>query len=76
MKSSETINRYIYAVTKRLPRRMQKDVSEELLTLVGDMLDARCGEISPTDHDVRVVLTELARHVLFRHSTAQPASVS
>lgn len=56
---NDLIERYIYAVTKRLPAKIRKDVSKELYSLIYDMLDERCGDISPTEKDVRVVLTEL-----------------
>lgn len=51
--------RYIYAVTKKLPSKIRKDVSIELETLIDDMLMERCGDVTPTEKDLRVVLTEL-----------------
>lgn len=56
---NDLIERYIYAVTRRLPRRNRDDVSKELDSLIDDMLQERCGEVLPTEKDVRVVLTEL-----------------
>lgn len=56
---NDLIERYIYAVTKRMPAKLQSDISSELETLISDMLDERCGDITPTEKDVRVVLTEL-----------------
>ena len=56
---SDLIERYIYAVTRRLPGKTRKDVAKELQTLIADMLEERCGEITPTEKDIRVVLTEL-----------------
>lgn len=53
------IERYIYAVTKRMPAKIQKDVSKEIEALIDDMLAERCGDITPSDKDIRVVLTEL-----------------
>lgn len=55
----DLIERYIYAVTKRLERRQRDDVARELRTLIEDMLTERCGDILPTEKDIRVVLTEL-----------------
>lgn len=55
----DLVERYIYAVTKRLPGKQREDVSRELHTLVEDMLAERCGETSPGEKDIRVVLTEL-----------------
>ena len=59
MNEYDLIERYIYAVTKKLPSRMREDVSKELSSLISDMLESRCGEIKPTDKDIRVILTEL-----------------
>lgn len=57
--NQDLIERYIYAVTRRLPRCKQEDVAKELRGLVEDMLLERCGEAMPEEKDVRVVLTEL-----------------
>lgn len=56
---NDLVSRYIYAVTKNLPRKTKKDIEIELETLIDDMLDERCKEIIPTDRDIRVVLAEL-----------------
>ena len=56
---NDLIERYIYAVTKRLPKKMQDDVSQELKTLIDDMLMERCGDITPEEKDIKIVLTEL-----------------
>lgn len=57
--NQDLIERYIYAVTKGLNRRQQEDVAQELRTLIDDMLTERCGERTPGEKDIRVVLTEL-----------------
>ncbi len=59
MSEHDLIERYIYAVTRKLPRRMRDDVSKELFSLISDMLESRCGDIRPSEKDIRVVLTEL-----------------
>ena len=56
---NDPIERYLYAITRRLPAKQRADVAEELRTLISDMLDERCGNLPPTAKDVRVVLTEL-----------------
>ncbi len=56
---SDLIERYIYSVEKRLPYKQRADIKKELNTLIADMLEQRCGDIAPTEHDIRVVLTEL-----------------
>lgn len=56
---SDLIERYIYAVTKRMDRKQRDDVSLELRGLIDDMLAERCGSMTPSEKDVRVVLTEL-----------------
>lgn len=53
------IERYIYAVTKHMDRKQREDVAQELRSLIDDMLMERCGEFTPTEKDIRVVLTEL-----------------
>ncbi len=59
MKNNDLIPRYIYAVTKNLPTKNRKDVGDELYSIITDMLDERCHEATPTDKDIRIVLTEL-----------------
>lgn len=61
MKYNEMIERYIYAVTKNLTPKTRSDVAKELHSIISDMLDERCGDVLPTEHDVRVVLTELGK---------------
>ncbi|MCL2433490.1 MAG: hypothetical protein FWD16_03100 [Clostridia bacterium] len=56
---NDLITRYIYAVTRHLPEKTRADVEKELDSLIADMLEQRCGAVLPTDHDIRVVLTEL-----------------
>lgn len=57
--NNDLIERYIYAVTKRMPENTKNDVSDELRGLIDDMLCERCGDVIPGDKDVRIVLTEL-----------------
>lgn len=59
MVKNDLIERYIYAVTKYMKADMKKDVSAELETIIQDMLEERCGDVMPTERDIRVVLTEL-----------------
>lgn len=56
---NDIIERYIYAVTKRMPRKQQEDVTLELKGLIEDMLTERCGGEQPTEKDIQAVLTEL-----------------
>lgn len=56
---NDLVERYVYAVTKNLPSKIRNDIESELYTIIEDMLESRCGEINPTDHDIKVVLTEL-----------------
>lgn len=44
---NDLIERYVYAVTKRLPAKLRADVSRELYGLIDDMLAERCGELVP-----------------------------
>ncbi len=59
MAEYDLIERYIYAVTKKLPYKTRKDIAEELRQPILDMLEQRSGDLVPTEHDIRVVLTEL-----------------
>lgn len=59
MGKNDLIERYIYAVTKHMKTAMQKDVAKELETIIQDMLEERCEDVIPTEHDVKVILTEL-----------------
>lgn len=56
---NDLIDRYIYAVTRRMSPKIREDVKNELYGLVDDMLTERCGDIAPGEKDIRVVLTEL-----------------
>ncbi|MBO4938460.1 MAG: hypothetical protein J6C98_05600 [Oscillospiraceae bacterium] len=56
---NDLIERYIYAVTRRMDHRIRNDVQQELYSLVDDMLAERCGGLAPSEKDIRVVLTEL-----------------
>ena len=66
---NELIERYIYAVTKRLPYKMRADIEKELRALIDDMLEQRCGDVLPSEHDIRVVLTKSARPRSLRKNT-------
>lgn len=57
--NQDLIERYLYAATKRLPGKQRDDVAQELRCLVDDMLCERCGNLTPTEKDIRIVLTEL-----------------
>lgn len=57
--TNDLIERYIYAATKRLPGKIRADVSDELRTIIDDMLTERCGNTTPSEKDIKVILTEL-----------------
>ena len=56
---NDLMERYIYAVTRRLGSKQRQDVARELRSLIEDMLSERCAGARPTERDLRVVLTEL-----------------
>jgi len=56
---NDFIGRYIYAVTRHLPQKMRDETEKELDSLIGDMLDARCGDRAPEEKDIKIVLMEL-----------------
>ncbi|AOZ93411.1 hypothetical protein [Paenibacillus crassostreae] len=55
----EIIDRYIYAVTQRLPEQQRADIKQELLGLIEDMLEERSLAGQATQKDVESVLLEL-----------------
>jgi hypothetical protein len=55
----ELIDRYVYAVTKRLPQKQRDDIEKELRTLIDDMLEERCEDREPQEEDIIAVLNEL-----------------
>lgn len=57
--TNDLIERYIYAATKRLPGKIRADVFDELRTIIDDMLTERCGNTTPSEKDIKVILTEL-----------------
>ncbi len=59
LKFSEMIDRYVYAVIKRLPTSQQEDVDRELRSLIEDMLQARKGLAGTEEFHVHEVLLEL-----------------
>ncbi len=59
MNNKDLIARYIYAVTKTLPKKSRHEVAEELELAIFELLEGRCGEAEPSLEDVRAVLTEL-----------------
>lgn len=72
MKDSLT-ERYIYAVTKRMPANQQKEVSDEIRSLIDDMLCERCGDVVPSERDIKIVLTELGspRELAEKYDTSE-----
>ena len=55
----DLIERYIYAVGKKLPRKQRADIGKELTSLIMDELDARTGNGEPGTADVTAVLMEM-----------------
>ncbi|MCL2838348.1 MAG: hypothetical protein FWE04_04675 [Oscillospiraceae bacterium] len=56
---NDLIARYIYAVTRHLPQKMQADVEKELESLISDMLEESYGAKEPSEQEIKAVLTEL-----------------
>lgn len=53
------IDRYVYDVTRRLPKAQREDIDKEMRGLIEDMLEERSEE--PTKQDLEAVLKELGR---------------
>ncbi len=64
----EKVERYIYAVTRKLPEKQRKDIEQELRSLIEDMLADRAGEVNPSEADIDAVLTELGDPALLADS--------
>ena len=63
MVKNDLIDRYIYAVTKHMKSAMKKDVAAELETIIQDMLEERCEDVTPTERDIKVVLIPLPMNI-------------
>lgn len=55
----EMIERYIYAVTQKLPQSQRADIAKELRSLIQDMLDERVDNREVNNKDVEEVLQNL-----------------
>ncbi|MFD0621340.1 hypothetical protein ACFQZR_28365 [Paenibacillus sp. GCM10027629] len=55
----EIIDRYIYAVTQRLPEQQREDIKRELQSLIEDMLEERIPTGQASKEDIESVLLEL-----------------
>ncbi|MGW9124933.1 HAAS signaling domain-containing protein [Paenibacillus chitinolyticus] len=55
----EVIDRYIYAVTQRLPEQQREDIKRELQSLIEDMLEERMTTGQASKEDIESVLLEL-----------------
>lgn len=58
---AELIDRYVYAVTRRLPEAQRADIEKELRGLIDDMLADRTKGAAPRKEDAEAVLKELGR---------------
>ena len=56
---NEIIKQYISSVKRNLPKNIRQDVSQEIGSLISDMLEKRCGDVVPTERDIKVILAEL-----------------
>lgn len=57
--ANQWIERYVHAVTHRLPESQRADIDKELQSLIADMLDDRLQGRAATDQDIEAVLLEL-----------------
>lgn len=58
---ADLIDRYVYAVTKRLPQAQRADIEKELRGLIEDMLMSRTKGANPALFDAEMVLRELGK---------------
>jgi len=57
----DQIDRYVYQVSRYLPRRNKADIEQEIRGLIDDMLEKRCAGRAPQPDDIRAVFTELGK---------------
>jgi hypothetical protein len=55
----ELIDRYIYAVGRRLPKKQREDIQKELQSLIMDELEAGSGGKEPAEEDIAAVLKKM-----------------
>ncbi|MCK5129837.1 MAG: hypothetical protein KAQ68_08300 [Clostridiales bacterium] len=55
----ELVEKYLYAIGKKLPRKQKRDIVEELRSLIIDNLEDRVKEGEPTDEDISQILIEM-----------------
>lgn len=60
----EKVERYIFAVTKRLPQKQRSDLEQELRSLIEDMLSEQVKNGKTTEKDIDQVLLELGNPAL------------
>ncbi len=58
---SDLTERYLYAITKRLPKEQRGDIEKELRGLIEDMLSEKNAGDEPSKKDVETVLLELGK---------------
>lgn len=56
---NDLIERYIYAVTKKMSSKIRNDVADELKTLIYDTIEERYNDKEITLKDAKIVLMEL-----------------
>ena len=56
---NDLIERYIYAVTKKMSLKIRNDVADELKTLIYDTIDERYNDKEITLKDAKIILMEL-----------------
>ncbi|WP_157150025.1 hypothetical protein [Brachyspira sp. SAP_772] len=56
---NDLIERYIYAVTKKMSLKIKNDVADELKTLIYDTIDERYNDKEITLKDAKIILMEL-----------------
>ncbi|MGM0851276.1 MAG: hypothetical protein ACQEWI_01470 [Bacillota bacterium] len=55
----EMIERYIYAVTNKLPQSQRDEIGREIRGLIHDMLEVKVGNRKTTEEDIEEVLVDL-----------------
>lgn len=57
----ELIDRYVYAVTRHMPKGQRQDVAEELQTTIQDMAASHAKSGKPSKEDIEAILKQMGR---------------
>ena len=57
----EMKRRYLYQVSRFLPTKGWEETEKEIISLIDDMVEGRCGDRAPTAEDMQAIIAELGK---------------